>query len=165
MKSKISSKDITLSAVIAAIYVVLSMLQAIPMMSLTYGPIQIRLAEALTILPFVEKRAISGVFIGCFITNMILSFSSGFGLIDIIGGSLVTLLAAYLSSKAKNKYIAAVYPIVLNALIVSIWVSYFSNVSYAYTVAFIFLGEFISVGILGNIILIVNEKSRFFKRF
>jgi len=111
------------------------------------------------LLPLVEKAAIPGVFVGCLLSNLLLSLYSGFGLIDIIGGSLVTLVAAYLTSKMKNKFMGMLPPVVLNGLIVSIWVSYFTKVPYLVTVLGISAGELLSVAIFGSIVLSVYEKA------
>lgn len=152
---------LTKASLIAAIYLVLVLLQALPfpVASLTFGPVQLRLAEGLTLLPLVESAAVPGLFIGVLLANFLLAPYSGFGLVDIIGGSLVTLVAAYLTSKAKNKYIGMLPPIILNGIIVSIWVSYFTKIPYLYTVLGITAGELVSVSIFGSIILYVYEKA------
>ena len=100
-----NTRYLTKASLIAAIYIVLVLLQTLPLpfVNLTFGPVQLRLAEGLVLLPLIESAAIPGVFIGCLLSNLLLSVYSGFGLIDILGGSLVTLLAAYLTSKMKNK--------------------------------------------------------------
>lgn len=158
---------LTKASLIAAIYIVLILIQVLPfpLASLTFGPIQLRIAEGLVLLPLIESAAIPGVFIGCLLSNLLLASYSGFGLIDILGGSLVTLVAAYLTSKAKNKYIGMISPIVLNGLIVSIWVSYFTKIPYVYTVLGIGGGELASLLLFGNIILYVYEKASRFKEY
>lgn len=152
---------ITKASLIAAIYIVLVLIQIIPIpfANLTFGPVQLRLAEGLTLLPLVESAAIPGLFVGCLLANLVLAPYSGFGLVDIIGGSLVTLIAAYLTSKMKNKFTGMLPPVALNGLIVSIWVSYFTRVPYLYTVLGIGLGELASVLIFGTVILYVYEKA------
>ncbi len=157
----------TKASLIAAIYIVLVLIQVLPfpMATLTFGPVQLRLAEGLVLLPLVEAAAIPGVFVGCLISNLILASYSGFGLIDIFGGSLVTLIAAILTSKMKNKITAMIPPVVLNGLIVSIWVSYFTRIPYLYTVIGISVGELISVGIFGSLFLYVYEKATSFKEY
>jgi len=152
---------LTKASLIAAIYLVLILIQALPfpVANLTFGPIQLRIAEGLALLPFVEPAAVPGLFIGVLLANFLLAPYSGFGLVDIIGGSLVTLVAAYLTSKAKNKYMAMVPPVILNGLIVSIWVSYFTKIPYIYTVLGISAGELVSVVLFGSIILYVYEKA------
>jgi len=152
---------LTKASLIAAIYLVLVLLQALPfpMANLTFGPVQLRIAEGLTLLPLVESAAVPGLFIGVLLANFLLAPYSGFGLVDIIGGSLVTLIAAYLTSKAKNKYIGMLPPIILNGIIVSIWVSYFTKIPYLYTVLGITAGELVSVSLFGSLILYVYEKA------
>lgn len=152
---------LTKASLIAAIYLVLVLLQALPfpMANLTFGPVQLRIAEGLTLLPLVESAAVPGLFIGVLLANFLLAPYSGFGLVDIIGGSLVTLIAAYLTSKAKNKYIGMLPPILFNGIIVSIWVSYFTKIPYLYTVLGITAGELVSVSIFGSLILYVYEKA------
>ena len=153
-----NTKYLTKASLIAGIYLVLILIQ-IPMGNLAFGPIQLRIAEGLTLLPLVETAAIPGLFIGCLVANLILAPYSAFGLIDIIGGSLVTLIAAYLTSKSKNKLIGALPPIILNGFIVSIWVSYFTKVPYWLTVLGIISGEIASVAIFGTLILSVYDKA------
>ena len=153
-----NTKYLTKASLIAGIYLVLIMIQ-IPMGNLTFGPIQLRIAEGLTLLPLVETAAIPGLFVGCLVANLILSPYSAFGLVDIIGGSLVTIIAAYLTSKMPNKITAALPPIILNGFVVSIWVSYFTNVPYWYTVLGITVGELASVAIFGTLILSVYSKA------
>lgn len=155
------TKYLTRASIIAALYIVLILVQALPFpfVNLTFGPLQLRIAEGLVLLPLVEKAAIPGVFVGCLLSNLLLSLYSGFGLIDIIGGSLVTLVAAYLTSKMKNKFMGMLPPVVLNGLIVSIWVSYFTKVPYLVTVLGISAGELLSVAIFGSIVLSVYEKA------
>lgn len=162
-----NTKYLTKASLIAAIYIVLVIVQMlpVPIMNLTFGPVQIRIAEGLALLPLVEAAAVPGVFVGCLISNLLLASYSGFGLVDIIGGSLVTLLAAYLTSKMKSKITGMIPPIVLNALIVSIWVSYFTRIPYLITVLGIGAGQLISVGVFGSIILSVYKKATNLKEY
>lgn len=158
---------LTKASLIAAIYIVLILVQLLPfpLASLTFGPIQLRLAEGLALLPLVETAAVPGLFVGVLLANLLLAPYSGFGLLDIIGGSLVTLLAAYLTSKMKNKWTGMLPPVVLNGLIVSIWVSYFTKVPYPLTVLGIGGGELASVLIFGSVILYVYDKATNFKEW
>lgn len=151
------TKFLTRASIIAAIYVVLVLIEA-PFGPITYGPIQVRISEGLTLLPLVEAAAVPGVFVGCLIANLIISFMSPLGLIDIIGGSLVTLVAAYLTSKMKNRHLAILPPVILNGLIVSIWVSKALGFPYLFTVATLSLGELIAVALFGNIALHIYNR-------
>ena len=152
-----NTKYLTKASIIAAIYVVLVLVE-IPLGPITFGPIQIRISEGLALLPLVEAAAIPGVFIGCLMANFILAFLSPFGLVDILGGSLVTLLAAYITSKMPNKILGVLPPVILNGLIVSIWVSKLMGVPYIITVGTIGLGELIAVSVFGNITLYIYNR-------
>ncbi|WP_029688306.1 QueT transporter family protein [Thermoanaerobacter sp. A7A] len=146
----IDTKYIVKAGAIAAIYFVVTILLG----SVSYGPIQFRISESLVVLPMVEPAAIWGVFIGCLLANI----GSPFGLLDILGGSLVTLLAAYLTSKTKTFYKGILPPIILNALIVSIWVSYFTKMPYYLVVLYIALSEAIVTGVFGYVVIAVYKR-------
>ena len=162
-----NTRYLTKASLIAAIYIVLVLVQMlpVPLMNLTFGPVQLRIAEGLVLLPLVEAAAVPGVFVGCLLANLLLAPYSGFGLVDIIGGSLVTLLAAYLTSKMKSKITGIIPPVLLNGLIVSIWVSYFTKIPYLLTALGIGVGELISVGVFGSIILSVYKKATSLKEY
>ena len=114
MKTTQQSKVLFMAqaAMIAAIYVVLTMLGA----SFAFGEVQIRFSEALTILPAITPAGIPGVFLGCLISNIL----GGAILPDIIFGSIATLIGALFTWQLRNKskYLAPVPPIIANALIV-----------------------------------------------
>lgn len=162
-----NTKYLTKASLIAALYIVLVLIQMLPFpfINLTFGPIQLRIAEGLALLSLVESAAIPGVFIGCLLSNLLLAPYSGFGLVDILGGSLVTLIAAYLTSKMKSKITGIIPPVLLNGLIVSIWVSYFMNIPYWVTVLGIGGGELLSVALFGNLILSVYDKATNLKEY
>ena len=107
-------KFIVINGLIAAIYVVFTA----PFANIAYGPIQFRLAEVLTVLPIFSAATIPGVTLGCFIANLI--NPNNLGPVDIIGGSLATLIAGYFSwlIGKKNKPLGIIPPIVFNGLIV-----------------------------------------------
>lgn len=149
--NKINIKYMVKAGIIAAIYFVVTVIIG----PFGYGVVQFRLSEALTILPMFESAAIPGLAIGCFFANIA---GSPYGLADIVFGSLTTLLAAYITSKIKNKYIAVLPPILLNALIVPIYISAIDKVPYLMNVGTIGFGEFLSAGILGVIFATAYEK-------
>lgn len=144
------TKFIVKAGIIAAIYIILTVVMG----ETGFGPIQFRISEAMTILPLFEPAAIPGLFVGCFLSNIF----GGFGLIDIVFGSLTTLVAAYITSKMPNKYLAALPPILLNAFLVAIWVSKLSNLDYLPTVFTIGFGQFLSAGLLGVLLATVYER-------
>lgn len=125
---------ITQAAMIAAIYVVLTLF--ISAFNLASGSIQIRVSEALTILPYFTPAAIPGLFIGCLFSNVFV----GSLLPDIIFGSLATLLGA-LGSYAlrKHKFLLTVSPVLANALIIPF------VLRYAYGLKVIFRGIDLSI--------------------
>ena len=109
---KFSTRDLTLAAMAAALYALLGYFGDI--LSLTFGPVQIRFAEALTVLPFLCPTAAWGLFAGCILSNII----SPYGLPDLIFGSLATLIAGLLTARCKTKWLAPLPPVICNALIV-----------------------------------------------
>lgn len=115
MKS-LSLKRLTRSALFAALYFILSVI--VP--SISFGPVQFRISEALCVLPALFPEAIIGLTLGCFLTNVF----SPFGLLDVVLGTAATLIAAFLTFLLRKRlYIAAIPPVILNALIVPlIWV-------------------------------------------
>ena len=112
--SKWSTRQIATAAIIAALYTVMSLLSSI--FGLTYGPIQCRFSEALTVLPFFLPEAVPGLFVGCLVTNLM----STVGPLDIIFGSMATLLAALWTAKMPNKFLATLPPVICNAVTVGI---------------------------------------------
>ena len=115
-----STTQLTRAALIAAMYIVVTTIP--PFNAISYGAIQFRLGEALVLLPFVMDEAVVGVAVGCLIANMF----SPFGLIDLIVGTGVTLAAALLTRKLRTTgklWLAALPPIVLNAVIIPVYVS------------------------------------------
>ncbi len=144
---------ITESALIAALYTVLTIF--INTFNLAGGIIQLRISEALTVLPYFTSAAIPGLFIGCIIGNIV----TGSLLPDVIFGSLATLLGAFgtffIRKKTKNKWLAPVSPIMANTLIIPFILRYvygFSGIL-PYFILTVGIGEFISAGILGSILL------------
>jgi len=117
-----------------------------------FGEIQIRISEALTILPSFTPAAIPGLFIGCIIGN----FIGGAILPDIIFGSLATLIGAvftYLLRK-KHKYLAPLPPIISNTIIIPLILSFAYGIPIAIPVMMLTvgIGEVISCGVLGMIL-------------
>ena len=108
---KFSVRDLTFAAMVAALYTVMGYFANI--FGMNFGPIQCRFAEALTVLPFVFPAAAPGLVVGCFLTNLL---GSPYPM-DWIFGTLATAIAAYLTMKMPRWYLAALPPIVVNAII------------------------------------------------
>ena len=152
-----SIKFITTSAVIGAIYAILSIAFA----PISYGLFQVRIAEALTVLPAFTPAAIPGLFVGCVIANVI----GGNGPLDIIFGSLATLVAAILSYKMPKKYLVPLPPVLVNAVILGILLSYILKISAFIAIGWVTLGQIVACYGIGYPLLIQLEKykSRLFK--
>lgn len=150
-------KYITQAAMIAAVYVVLTLF--ISAFNLASGAIQIRISEALTVLPAFTPAAIPGLFIGCLISNLL----SGGMLLDVIFGSLATLLGAcgtYLLRKWK--WVVSVPPILSNALIVPFVLAYVYHIpgGVPYFMVTVGIGQILSCGVLGMIVYRILAKYR-----
>ena len=139
---------LTQSAMIAAIYVVLT----IVFRPFSFGEIQVRIAEALTILPAFTPAAIPGLFVGCLIGNLI-----GGGILpDIVFGSLATLIGAIFTHllRKQNKFLSPLPPIVSNTVIIPLILryAYGVNLPLPLTMLTVGIGEIISCGILGIVL-------------
>jgi uncharacterized membrane protein len=171
MKSKkLSSKDrvlqISTAGLIAALYVALTYLAM--SLGLDKNAIQIRFSEALCALAFITPAAVPGITVGCFIANLL----TGCAPLDIFLGPVATLIGAsgaYLCGRLKNKrlgkWLWSIPNILANTVIVTI-VCYFCYTApgeqtlaiIPFYVTTIFIGEVISCGVLGTILLISAEK-------
>lgn len=107
-----SVRELTLGAMVAALYAVMSYFGNV--FGLTFGPVQFRFAEALTVLPFFFPATAPGLFVGCLITNLL----SPYGPMDVVIGSAATLIAAVWTSKVKSKWLAPLPPVLCNAVLV-----------------------------------------------
>lgn len=147
---------LTQSALIAALYVVLTLISSA--LGLASMQIQVRFSEALTILPFFTPAAIPGLFIGCLLSNLL----SGSALLDIIFGSLATLLGAVATRLLRKvKWIAPLPPILSNTLIIPFVLKYAYGLGPVWFSALtVCAGEIISAGILGIMLLLLLEKYR-----
>ncbi len=144
------TKYLTQAAIIAAVYVVLTMIFA----PISYGQVQVRISEALTILPYFTPAAIPGLFIGCIIANIY----GGAGLIDIVFGSLATLLAAFLSYKMPKKYLVPLPPVIINAVVIGFVLHFAINIPLLITMAWVGLGQLIACYGIGYPLMILLEK-------
>lgn len=150
------SAFMTQAAMIAAIYVVLTYIFA----PFSFGDVQVRIAEALTILPVFTPAAIPGLFIGCLIGNIL----GGAILPDIVFGSIATLLGAiftYLLRK-KSQFLCVLPPIISNIIIVPFVLrfGYGINLPIPFLMLTIGIGEVISCGVLGLILYYALRKYR-----
>ena len=155
MKNK-KALFITQAAVIAALYVVLVVI----FNYISFGPIQFRVAEALTILPYFTPAAIPGLFIGCILANVIGGAVSW----DIICGSIATLIGAVFTYllRNKSKFLAPLPPVLANTIIVP-WVlkyAYGAEEMVWFMAVTVGIGEILACYVLGMILLFALNKVR-----
>lgn len=133
--------------IIAAVYVVLTILFA----PISFGAVQIRVAEALTILPMFTPAAVPGLFVGCLIANIL-----GGGIImDVILGSIATLIGAVLGRMLRaHRWLVPLPAIVSNALIVPLVLrfGYGVNLPIPLLILYIALGEIAGCYVLGQLL-------------
>ncbi len=156
-------KRMTNIAMIAAVYFVLGM----ALQNLSFNVVQIRVAEALIISAIVSKDGIYGITVGCLITNAIgvALGIGGFGVLDIIFGTLITFIASVLAyglrnhriTKLKIPFASLMMPVLLNAIglpivfAVAYHQAFIFNV-YVLEFVSIFIGQFVSCVVIGGVL-------------
>ena len=156
MKHK-NTQKLTLAAMTAAAYAALSLLGAV--FGLTFGPIQVRFSEALCLLPFLFPETAWGLGVGCLIANL-----------DIVVGSLSTLIAALLTARCRSPWTAALPPVVCNMVLVGAVLAYeTAGTSAAFWPAYglnaltVGLGEAIACLVLGVLLVKPVPKIPYFR--
>jgi len=139
--ARLVTPQIARGAFIAAIYAIVTIILA----PISFGVFQIRVAEALTLLPILFPEAIWGLFVGCLVSNIY----GGLGPIDIFLGSLTTLVAAWLTYRLRHSPLAYMPPIILNGLIVGTYLSFLLKVNILLSIFSVAAGEAIAVLVLG----------------
>lgn len=144
------TKKLVFTALIAAAYAVTTLVIA----PFSFGAVQLRISEALTILPVFTPCAIWGLSLGCLIANIF----SPFGIIDMVFGTLATLIAAFLSYKVRNikfkgfPILAPIFPIISNALIIGAVTAFMAELNFSgflINAGLIALSEAVSCYLLG----------------
>lgn len=143
MNNKQTVKQLVTGAVIAAAYVVLSLLSTA--LGLAFGPVQFRLSEVLCVLPIFTPSAVWGLTVGCIISNLF----SPLGAVDLVFGTAATLLAALLTLLLKDcrfTLLPLLPPVICNAVIVGAELSIFlGEVGFFAAAAGVALGEAVVV--------------------
>ncbi len=156
MKLRSSALYLARSAVVAALYAALTFLWP-----LSIGPIQCRLSEALCVLPYLMPAAVPGLFVGCLVGNLL----SGAIPLDVIFGSLATLLAAaltyWIGKRKLPAFLAPLPGVVVNALVVGALLTYAYEYGLSYPVAILQVGggQAISCYVLGLPLLYLLQKN------
>ena len=148
-----NTRSITRAAIIAALYILLSL----AVQPIASGLVQCRISEALTILPVFTGAAVPGLFIGCLLFNLI----SGAVAYDVVFGSLATLLAALLTwrmaKRGMSKWLLPLPSVVFNGLIVGALLVYAYGVPVSYPLAVLYVaaGQAVACYVLGMPLMLV----------
>lgn len=167
MKNKKTTVYLVQAAFIAAVYAALTYF----LEPISFSSAQLRVSEALTLLPVLTPAAIPGLTIGCIIANL----TSPYGIVDIICGSVATLLAALCTRAARNiriknvPVVSASFPVLFNSIIVGAEISLmstdgFSLPVFAVTALSVAAGEAIACFILGLLLNGALERTKIFER-
>lgn len=117
MRKRNVTLDLCLSAIIAALYAALTLCLS----AISFGPVQLRVAEAMTLLPALLPQAVPGLTVGCLISNL---FGSG-TVYDVVFGTLATLIAALITRRMKGSlWLRALPPVLVNAVVVGLVLTY-----------------------------------------
>lgn len=157
MKIELSTKNIVTIGLVAAIYAVLTVVLA----PLSYGPIQFRISEVLNLLAFVNPVFAPGIVLGCFIANLF----SPLGMIDVFFGTTATLISVIMIVRSKKLWIASLWPVISNGLIIGAELQYAFQVPFligAFQVAF---GEFVVVTLFGAPLFAALLKNTAFSKY
>ncbi|MEE3482221.1 MAG: QueT transporter family protein [Lachnospiraceae bacterium] len=156
MKNNKTTVLIAQSAIIAAIYVALTLAFA----PISFGAIQFRISEALCILPYFTFAGVPGVTLGCLLGNIL----GGAALPDIIFGTLATFIGAVLSYEVRNisKWLVCVPPILSNTIIIPFVLRFAYGVPdmIPYLMLTVGIGEILAIAVLGNILLAALEPKK-----
>lgn len=150
--------NLTEAALVGAMYFVLTWLSNT--FGLASGAIQLRLSEALCVLPYFMPAATPGLFVGCLLSNL----SMGSVIWDTLFGSVATLIGAFFASKLKNKWLVPLPTVIANTVVVPfvVLLCYTPGVKsvgvYATITAGVFAGEIVSAYVLGMVLLLALDK-------
>ena len=150
---KITTKDIIANALIAALYVVLTLITY----PISYLGIQFRFAEIMVLLCFWRKDYAIGLIVGCAIANL----ASSIGLVDVGFGTLATMIACLGIIFMKQLAIACIFPVVSNAFIVGFELWKFLGLPFWLSVGQVALGETV-VMIVGYVLFMILKRRKTF---
>lgn len=137
-----NTKSIVRNAIVAALYIVFTIINPF-----SFGNIQFRISEVLVLLVFFRKDYMLGLIIGCMIAN----FMSPMGWVDVIFGTVATSLSLIGIMNSKRLYIAAIFPVIINALIIGLELYLILDLPFILSVLQVALGELV-VMIVGVVV-------------
>ncbi|MDR3135911.1 MAG: QueT transporter family protein [Coriobacteriales bacterium] len=156
------TRAVARSSIIAALYAALTLLTMTLLGGLSFGPVQLRLSEAVCVLALLTPSAISGLTIGCALANLAgiaLNGSGALGLLDVVFGSAATCLGALWCWRLRQKpALALLGPVLANAVIVAAYLPLvlaaagfftipFTDLSLASSYPLMYLFGFLGIGI------------------
>lgn len=148
-----NTKFLIQAAVIAAVYATLTIM----LMPISYGVMQIRVSEALTVLPYFTPAAIPGLFIGCIVSNMV----GPYGLMDMVLGSSASLIAAVCSYYLRSKpLLVPLPPVIANGIIIGsmLYFAYGVPLPLLACILWVAVGELIACYVIGYPLLRILKK-------
>lgn len=162
IKNNFKAKSLARAGIIASIYIVLTLI----FYPISFGGMQVRVSEGLTLLPLIFPEAVFGLTIGCLIANLF-----GNGVLDIVFGTLATFVSAvltmYVGKRIKNTalkiFVSGLFPVIINAIVIpfTFLVAIESVGVYIISAVQIFVGQAISVYLFGSpIYLFLKNKKR-----
>ena len=147
-------KIIARNAIVASIYFLLTFICS----GFSFGPIQVRIAEALVLLCFFRRDFMIGITIGCFLSNLFSPILPW----DLLIGTLATLLSCFIVSICKHLLISTIFPVLINGFAIGFELFFLTDVNLWVTIALVSLGEFVSVCILGYLLILLLRKNEYF---
>ncbi|OFI07000.1 queuosine precursor transporter QueT [Clostridium acetireducens DSM 10703] len=140
-------------AITAAVYVVATVAIA----PLSYGAIQLRFSEIMTLLAYIDPVYIPGLVLGCALSNLY----SPLGIIDVFIGTIATFISVYMISKTKNLLLASIWPTAINSVFIGAELYFVLNQPFLISTFYIAIGQFLVVTLIGYPVfkLILKNKS------
>lgn len=148
-------RDIARLAIICALYVGLTYAFSFA----SYGDIQFRISEILVLLCFYRKDYTISLVLGCFLANL----GSPMGMVDVLFGTLATLLSCLCICFLKNLYLCALPPVIFNGVIVGLELHYILDLDFVPSMISVAIGE-AAVMVLGVIVFTFLRKNRTFMK-
>lgn len=144
-----STRKIAMIGIVAALYAVITLVLGF----ISYGPIQFRIAEIMTLLPLFGKEYILALTLGCFLANVI----GPYGIPDIIFGTIATFISVYLvyltgkmmNGKKGYVLIASLWPTIVNAIIIGMMLNIIFGLPLIISILQVGIGQFVVITIIG----------------
>ena len=154
-------RSLCLSAVIAALYAALTL----SFQAISFGAIQFRVSEAMTLLPVLFPEAVPGLAVGCLISNLFNPM--GATVYDVVFGTLATLMAAVLTQRIKGSvWLRAFPPVICNAVIIGLVLTYAYGIDLLWmNMLTVGLGQAVVCYVLGVPLVRILEKQPFLQKW